>query len=153
MKLKWGQRFAKCLTQAWFVVSALENRAILMIIRRKGIGVIPNMCICESGWLEVFSGGNETHVPFGFTQLTIPWEILIQCFSSLVAQTSKNLPAMQETWVWSLGWEDPLEEGMATHSCILAWRIPMDRGAWRALSMGSQSLRHDWSTKHTVLLL
>ena len=45
----------------------------------------------------------------------------------LVAQTVKNLPAMQETWVQSLGWEDPLEEGMATHSSILAWKIPMDR--------------------------
>ena len=42
----------------------------------------------------------------------------------------KNLPAMQETWVQSLGLEDPLEEGTATHSSILAWRIPMDRGAW-----------------------
>ena len=41
----------------------------------------------------------------------------------------KNLPAMQETWVQPLGWEDALEEGMATHSSILAWRIPMDRGA------------------------
>ena len=41
----------------------------------------------------------------------------------------KNLPAMQETRVSSLGWEDPLEEGMATHSTILAWRIPVDRGA------------------------
>ena len=40
----------------------------------------------------------------------------------------KDLPAIQETWVRSLGWEDPLEEGMATHSNILAWRIPMDRG-------------------------
>ena len=43
----------------------------------------------------------------------------------------KNLPAMQETWVQSLGWKDPLEDGMATPSSILAWRIPMDRGAWR----------------------
>ena len=42
----------------------------------------------------------------------------------------KNLSAMQETWVQSLGQEDPLEEGMATHSSILAWRIPVDRGAW-----------------------
>ena len=41
----------------------------------------------------------------------------------------KNLPAMQETWVQSLGWEDPLEEGMATHSSFLAWRIAMDKGA------------------------
>ena len=45
----------------------------------------------------------------------------------------KNPPAMQETWVLSLGWEDPLEEGMATNSSILAWRIPMDRGAWWAI--------------------
>ena len=45
-------------------------------------------------------------------------------WASLVAQTVKNPPAIQETWVRSLGWEDPLEEGMATHSSILAWRIP-----------------------------
>ena len=55
--------------------------------------------------------------------------------ASLMAQQVKNLPAMQEmreTCIWSLGGEDPLEEGMATHSSILAWRIPMDRGAWWA---------------------
>ena len=46
---------------------------------------------------------------------------------SLVAQTVKNLPVMQETWIRSLSWEDPLEEGMATHSSALAWRIPMGR--------------------------
>ena len=51
----------------------------------------------------------------------------------LVAQTVKNPPAMQQTWVPSLGWGDPLEEGLATHySNILVWRIPMDRGARRA---------------------
>ena len=48
----------------------------------------------------------------------------------------KNLPAMQETWVQPLSWEDPLEEGTATHPIILAWRIPMDRGAWRAIVHG-----------------
>ena len=48
----------------------------------------------------------------------------------------KNLSAMRETWVRSLGWEDPLEEGMATHSSILAWRIPMDRGSWQATVHG-----------------
>ena len=48
----------------------------------------------------------------------------------------KNLPAMRETRVRSLGWEDPLEEGMATHFSILAWRIPMDRGAWWATVHG-----------------
>ena len=54
----------------------------------------------------------------------------------MVAQTVKNLLAMQETWVQSLGWEDPLEEGMATDSSILAWRIFMDRGAWWATIHG-----------------
>ena len=53
-----------------------------------------------------------------------------------MAQTVKNLPAVWETWVRFLGWEDPLEEGMATHSSILAWRIPMDRGAWQAAVHG-----------------
>ena len=47
-----------------------------------------------------------------------------------------DLPAMQETWAGSLGWEDPLEEGMATHSSILAWKISMDRGAWPATVHG-----------------
>ena len=50
--------------------------------------------------------------------------------ASLVALLVKNSPAIQETWVQFLGQEDPLEEGMATHSNILAWRTPMDRGAW-----------------------
>ena len=49
---------------------------------------------------------------------------------------AKNLHAIQETWVQSLGWEDPLEEGMTTSSCILAWRILMDRGAWQAIVHG-----------------
>ena len=53
-----------------------------------------------------------------------------------MAQMIKNLPAMWETWVQSLGWEDPLEEGMAVHSSILAWRIAMDRGAWQAIVHG-----------------
>ena len=53
-----------------------------------------------------------------------------------MAQMVKNPLAIQETWVQSLGWEDPLEESMATHSSILAWRIPMDRGAWQATVYG-----------------
>ena len=57
--------------------------------------------------------------------------------ASLVAQMVENLPAIQETWVRCLSWEDPLEEGMATHFSILAWRIPIDRGAW-------------WATDHRV---
>ena len=54
-------------------------------------------------------------------------------WASVVAQMIKNHPALEETWVQSPGREDPLEEGMATHSSILAWRIPMDRGALWAI--------------------
>ena len=58
---------------------------------------------------------------------------LLQCsWASLLAQLVKNPPARQETWIGSLGWEDPLEKGKATHSSILAWRIP-----WTVQSMGS----------------
>ena len=58
--------------------------------------------------------------------------------ASLVAQLVKNPFLMQETWVQSLGWGDPLEKGLDTHSSILAWRI-----LWTVYSMGSQRVRHD----------
>ena len=61
-------------------------------------------------------------------------------WASLVAQTVKRLPVMRETQVRSLGWEDPLENGMATHSTILAWSIPMDRGAYSP--WGRKRVRH-----------
>ena len=63
-----------------------------------------------------------------------------------MAQTIKNPPAMQETRVQSLGWEDALEEDMATHSSILAWRIPGMEEPGGLQSMGSQRVRHDWAT-------
>ena len=68
---------------------------------------------------------------------------------SLAAPTVKNPPAMQETQemrVRSLGQEDPLEEGMATHSSILAWRIPWTEVPGGLQSMGSQRVGHDWAT-------
>ena len=55
----------------------------------------------------------------------------------------KNLPAMQETWVQSLGWEEPLEEGVATHSSILAWRIPWTEEAGGLQPMALQRVGHD----------
>ena len=61
----------------------------------------------------------------------------------------KNLPALLETWVPSLGWDYPLEEGMATHSSILAWRIPWTEEPGGLQSKGSRRVRHDWETKHT----
>ena len=74
--------------------------------------------------------GRATGEGIGYT-LQYSW-------ASLVAQLVKNPPAMWETQVLSLGWEDRLEKGMATHSTILAWRIP-----WTVKSMGLQRVRHD----------
>ena len=69
-------------------------------------------------------------------------------WASLVAQTAKNLTAMQETLVQSLGQEDPLGKEMATHSNILAWRIPWAEKPGRQQSMGSQRVGHDLSNQH-----
>ena len=82
---------------------------------------------CNAGDPSSISGsGRSAGEGMGY-QLQYTW-------ASLVAQLVKNLPVMWETWVRSLGWEDPLEKGTATHSSILAWRIP-----WTIQSMGSQS--------------
>ena len=62
----------------------------------------------------------------------------------------KDPPARQETWARSLGWEDPLEEGMATHSSILAWRIPMDEEPGGLQPMGSQKVRHDMGSQRVL---
>ena len=65
--------------------------------------------------------------------------VYVATWASLVAQSVKNPLAMQDTWIQFLGWEDPLEDSMATHCSILVWRIPMGREAWGLQSMGSQS--------------
>ena len=72
--------------------------------------------------------------------------------ASLVAQQLKHLPGMRETRVQSLGWEDPLEKEMATHSSTLAWRIPWMEEPGRLQSMGLQRVRHDWATSFSLSL-
>ena len=69
--------------------------------------------------------------------------VIINLWASLVFQRVKCLPAMWETWVQSLGWEDPLEKGMATHSSTLAWKIPWMEEPGRLQSMGLQRVGHD----------
>ena len=81
----------------------------------------------------------KTSTSLGFIGLLLHW-------ASLVAQKVKHLPAVWETWVWSLGREDPLEKEMATHSSILAWRIPWTEEPGRLQSTGWQTVRHDWAT-------
>ena len=72
------------------------------------------------------------------------WSIhTIECYYFLVAQMVKHLPTMRETRVRSLGWEDPLEKEMATHSSILAWKIPWTKKPVRLQSMGLQIVGHD----------
>ena len=77
-----------------------------------------------------------------FITSTIVWSLVKQQ-SSLVAQRLKCLPPMWETWVRSLGWEDPLEKKMATHSTVLAWRIPWTEEPGRLQSIGLHRVRHD----------
>ena len=69
---------------------------------------------------------------------------------SLVDQLVRNLPSMHETWVWSLGWEDSLEEGIATLSSIVGGESPWTEEPDRLQSMGPQRVRYDWATKHST---
>ena len=87
----------------------------------------PNLSVCSV--VRILKSTNLDHLVCFHTKR-----------ASLVAQTVKDPPTMRGTWVRSLGWDDPLEEGMATHSSILAWRIPMDRGAWQAPAHGVSEL-------------
>ena len=77
-----------------------------------------------------------------------PWRFsyLFSSRKVMVAQRLKHLPGMRETRVRSLGWEDPLEKEMATHSSTLPWRIPWKEEPGRLQSMGSQRVWHDWAT-------
>ena len=74
------------------------------------------------------------------------WSIVASHWASLVAQRVKRLPAMQETWVWSMGQEDPLEKEMAPHSSTLAWKIPWTEEPGRLRSMQLRRVGHDWAT-------
>ena len=84
-------------------------------------------------------------VPLWFYQFLNLCSFWVPVTLSLVAQMVKHLPAMRETWVRSLDWEDLLEKKMATHSSILAWEIPWTEEPGGLQSMGLQRIRHDWA--------
>ena len=101
-----------------------------------------------SEWIYIFLWSSLTnsfssHCPS--CQLTLKRAILSDS-ASLVAQTVKHLPTVWETRVRSLGWEDPLEKEMATHSSTLAWKIPWKEKPGRLQSMGSQRVGRNWAT-------
>ena len=112
----------------WFISLNLTGRSNLFLFLR----VLPKF-----QWLLLF---------FNFY-----WSI-VAFWASLVAHMVNNLPEMQETWVWSLGREDPLEGGMATHFSILAWRIWWTEEPGMRQSMGSQGIGHDWVANSIVVL-
>ena len=99
----------------WLLATILDNGVQDLCVR---------VCVCL-GW--------ENDIVYTLTEKGASW----------VTQTVKNLPAMQETWVRSLGQEDALEKGMATHSSILAWRIPWTEEPGGLQTMGSQRVGHD----------
>ena len=106
---------------------------------------------CRSPWPSLAQVRTGTFYLYLFTLVLFPISSLrssavdIFTSASLVAQAVKNLPAMQETWVRSLDWEYSLQKGMATHSSILAWRIPWTKEPGLR-SIGLQRVTHDWVT-------
>ena len=99
-----------------------------------GVSIFCNVCPLEEQKGSIFIP-HTSHFEALFKELTL-----------------KHLPAMWETWVQSLGWVDSLEEEMATHSSILAWRIPWTEEPGGLQSMGSQRIRHDWATSLSLSL-
>ena len=97
-------------------------------------GYLPDAGI-KSGYLVLHTDSLPSEPPDLFS-VCVCVCVCVCVYMSQVAQMVKNLPAMRETWIRSLGWEDPLEEGMATHSSILAWRIATDREVWQATVCG-----------------
>ena len=96
---------------------------------------------CNLCWVPL---GKKNHLAEShwFKGVSTPWWLRVEMV--------KNLPTMQEIWVRSLGQEDPLEKGMATHSGILAWRIPWTEEPGGLQPMGSQRGRHDWATNTSL---
>ena len=108
-------------------------------------------CIWKITWISVQvlqNSWNLKCVYFDRKVTSISYLVVI-FLASLVAQRIKRLPAMQETRVRSLGWEDPLEKEMATHSSILAWSIPWTEETGRLQSTGLQRVGHNWATSHS----
>ena len=87
-------------------------------------GITDSMGMSLSKWVGDGQGGLVWCNPWGHKESDTTEQLNWTDGASLIAQLVKNPPAVQETWVWSLGWEDPLENGKATHSSILPWRIP-----------------------------
>ena len=108
-----------------------ENNVWIYQARRKVKGYSERVCIYIC-----------THAPCVYLLLCLYIHVLL-FGDSPVAQMAENLPALQETWVQSLVWDDPLEKGMAIHSSVFAWRIPWTEGSGGLKSIGPQKVRYN----------
>ena len=123
---------------AFYYKTSIENFHLVM--------VYTFICFAHL-WLLVFFGSAFTrNIDIRVLLLWHPY------LASLVAQRLKRLPPMRETQVRSLGWEDPLQKEMVTHSSILAWRIPWTEKPGRLQFTGSQRVGHDWMTSLSLFL-
>ena len=118
---------------------------LLQCVRVKSESEVVQSCLTLSDPMDCSLSGSSSTLKNDVLTLKRT-HIVLQPFingASLVAQMVKNLPAMKETWVRSLGWEDPLEKGVATHSGILAWRIPWTEEPGWLQSKGLQRIKRD----------
>ena len=99
--------------------------------------------ITKEGKKSISHCNNNKYLGINLIFLLLQWD---EAGASLVVQMIKNLLSVQETQIWSLGQEDPLEKGMAIHPSILAWRISWRKEPLRPQSMGLQRVGHDWGT-------
>ena len=138
----WSQRVKRDLATGqqqslfcfWYHFLTFGNKLLLMSKSRNSLSLYPFI-------------SSLTQICFWENICTLKYYILTSSgSSSLVTQMVKHLPTMWETQVWSLGWEDPLEKEMATHSSTLAWKIPWMEECCGLQYMGSQRVRHNWAT-------
>ena len=143
-----SQRLITCLSLLLFTkinwhspFKIKDNQKYTQIDKRKS-SVSPKFELKDFLVLYPFFRNTLSRWKFSYIKMST----LKLCRASLVAQRVKRLLALRETWVRSLGREDPLEKEMATHSSTLAWKIPWTEKPDRLQSMGSQRVGHDWAT-------
>ena len=126
----------------------LDNRKNCLVIIYENVLVfrkymLMNLDVRHPDIRNLLSNGPTKIIIITWMEIEVGMDIGISIEASLVAQRVKNLHAMWETQVRSLGWEDPLQKGMATHSSILAWRIPWTEEPGGLQSTGSRRVGHD----------
>ena len=109
---------------------------------------IPGLISFRMDWLDLLAvqGTLKSLLQHHSSKVPVLWRSAFFMVASLIAQRLIHLPAMRETWVWSPGWEDPLEKEKAAHSSTFAWKMPLTEKPGRLQSVGSQRVVHDWAT-------